>query len=102
MSTGILPPSLDCVTAVSPLCAPLVDLILARGFVSSRLGFVSSTNALPRDDDLFFFYVLFLLKGIDEFFQVGLRKIETYIHTCSCRTIHAHTSVEIVILLCLS
>lgn len=73
MSTGILPPSLDCVTAVSPLCAPLVDLILARGFVSS-------TNALPRDDDLFFFYVLFLLKGIDEFFQVGLRKIRN-IHT---------------------
>lgn len=80
MSTGILPPSLDCVTAVSPLCAPYVDLILARGFVSSRLGFVSSTNALPRDDDLFFFYVLFLLKGIDEFFQVGLRKIRN-IHT---------------------
>lgn len=101
MSTGILPPSLDCVTAVSPLCAPLVDFILARGFVTSRMGFVSSTNALPRDDYLFFFYVLFLLKGIDEFFQVGLRKIRN-IHTCSCRTIHAHAFVEIVILLCLS
>lgn len=82
MSTGILPPSLDCVTAVSPLCAPLVDLILARGFFSSRLGFVSSTNALPRDDDLFFFYVLFLLKGIDEFFSGGVAKDKkhTYIH----------------------
>lgn len=81
MSTGILPPSLDCVTAVSPLCAPLVDLILARGLVSSRLGFVSSTNALPMDDDLFFFYVLFLLKGIDEFLGgVAKDKKHTYIH----------------------
>lgn len=68
MLIGILLLLLDCVIVVLLLCVFFVDFILVWGFVFFCLGFVFLMNVLLRDDDLFFFYVLFFLKGIDEFF----------------------------------